>query len=172
MYLCCYLLSWENRGYTRCCLLLSVGTSEIGNWKSEIVNQTGLLTNSSEIDVITQKWVLFRKTKVSFKGVFSSKSKSCKKNERLQDKGTKLIQNSAIKCYHEFHVRLRKDIEMLILAAHFLLLTKVTIVIVTLTIVIVTLYKIKGAILRWKKFMKGKTSYCFWCNFLSVFSVS
>ena len=62
---------------------MSVGTSEIENCKSEIVNHTGLLTNSSEIDVITQKWVLFRKTKVSLKGVFSSKSKSCKKNERL-----------------------------------------------------------------------------------------
>ena len=59
-----------------------------------------------------------------------------------------MIQNSAIKCYHEFHVRSRKDLEMLILAAHFLLLTKVTIVIVTLTIVIVALYKIKGTILR------------------------
>ena len=71
-----------------------------------------------------------------------------------------MIQNSAIKCYHEFHVRSRKDLEMLILAAHFLLLTKVTIVIVTLTIVIVALYRIKGTILRWKKFTKGKTSYC------------
>ena len=36
-----------------------------------------------------------------------------------------VIQNSAIKCYHEFHVRSHKDLETLILEAPFLLLTKV-----------------------------------------------
>ena len=36
-----------------------------------------------------------------------------------------VIQNSATKCYHEFHLRSHKDLEMLILMAPFLLLTKV-----------------------------------------------
>ena len=35
-----------------------------------------------------------------------------------------VVQNSAIKCYHEFHLRPRKDLEILIFAAPFLLLTK------------------------------------------------
>ena len=34
-----------------------------------------------------------------------------------------VIQNLAIKCYHEFHVTSHKGLEVLILAAHFLLLT-------------------------------------------------
>ena len=34
-----------------------------------------------------------------------------------------LIRNSDIKCYHEFHVSLHKDLEMLILATPILLLT-------------------------------------------------
>ena len=36
-----------------------------------------------------------------------------------------VIQNSATKCYHEFHLRSHKDLKMLILEAPFLSLTKV-----------------------------------------------
>ena len=65
--LCCYLLLWENREYAKCFFLLSVGifcqkevnfllgnfTGEpimnlILDWESEIVNQSGLQTDSSE----------------------------------------------------------------------------------------------------------------------------
>ena len=35
-----------------------------------------------------------------------------------------MIQNSAIKCYHEFHVLLHKDLEILTLTTPFLLLTR------------------------------------------------
>ena len=52
---------------------------------------------------------------------FSNKSKYIKE---LVYKVKVVIQNSAIKCYHEFHLRSHKDLEMLILAAPFLLLTK------------------------------------------------
>ena len=50
---------------------------------------------------------------------FWSMSKYIKK---VVYKAKVVIQNPAIKCYHEFP---RKDLEMLILAAPFLLLTKV-----------------------------------------------
>ena len=36
-----------------------------------------------------------------------------------------VIENSATKCYHEFHLRSHKDLEMLILVAPFFLETKV-----------------------------------------------
>ena len=64
--LCCYLMPWESRGYTKYCFLLSVGTfhqSEIKfligkftwvsimnfipDWESDFVHQSGLQTNSS-----------------------------------------------------------------------------------------------------------------------------
>ena len=54
-------------------------------------------------------------------GFFSSKSKYIKK---IVYKVKVVVQNSAIKRYHEFHLRPRKYLEMLILAAPFLLLTK------------------------------------------------
>ena len=56
------------------------------------------------------------------KGLVSSKSKYIK---IIVCKAKVVVQNSAIKCYHEFHLRPRKDLEMLILGAPFLLLTKV-----------------------------------------------
>ena len=54
-------------------------------------------------------------------GTCSSEWKSSKKMESLQDKS--VIQNSAIKGYHEFHVNSPKDLEMLILPTPMLLLT-------------------------------------------------
>ena len=36
-----------------------------------------------------------------------------------------VMENSATKCYHEFHLRSHKDLEMLILVAPFFLQTKV-----------------------------------------------
>ena len=54
---------------------------------------------------------------------FSSKWKSSNKKESLQDEVVR--QNSAIKSYHEFHVRSHKELEMLIMATPFLLLTRV-----------------------------------------------
>ena len=59
-----------------------------------------------------------------------------------------MIQNPAIKCYHEFHLRLRKNLEMLILAFFFSLTNKSNL--------IVALYKIKGTILRRKKIRESK----------------
>ena len=72
--LCCYLLPRENRGYTKCYPLLSIGTLHqsrkkflirnftgvlilnfITDWESEIVNQSCLGQIRRKIDVIGQK---------------------------------------------------------------------------------------------------------------------
>ena len=139
---CCYLLSWENRKHTSCCFLLSVGRLRrsgikflIGNftgvpivnfipdWESETVNQSGLQT------ILSKNWCCYAKVRapwekktISLKDFFSSKLKYFKK---VVYKEKVVIQNSAIKYYHEFYLRSRKDLEMLILAASFILLTKI-----------------------------------------------
>ena len=71
--------------------------------------------------------MLFCKNERSFKkensfteGFFSSKSKYIKKVVYKV-----VIQNWAIKCYHEFHLRSHEDLEILILTAPFLITTKV-----------------------------------------------
>ena len=63
-----------------------------------------------------------RKT-VSLKNIFQACQNPVRKRKVYKTKV--MIQNSAIKCYHEFHVRSHKDLETLILEAPFLLLTKV-----------------------------------------------
>ena len=70
----------------------------------------------------TDESSLGKKT-VSFKDFFQTSQ-----NLVREKKGYKtriVIQNSATKCYPEFHLRPHKDLEMLILVASFLLLTKV-----------------------------------------------
>ena len=54
--LCCYLMPWENWGF-----YWSSDLTLIPDWKSKIVNQSGLQTNLWKIDVIPQKGELFRK---------------------------------------------------------------------------------------------------------------
>ena len=145
MPLCCYLLiPSENRRYAKRCLLLSFETLRwsgikflignftgvpimdfILNWESEIVNQSGLQANSSE------NWCFSTKNESSLekkqfhrKNFFSNKSKSSKKRRVYRTKVS--IQNSAVKYYNELHLMSHnKDLKMLILAAPFLLLTKV-----------------------------------------------
>ena len=96
--LCCYLLLWENREYAKCFFLLSVGmfcqkevnfllgnfTGEpimnlIPDWESEIVNQSGLQTNSSE------NWCYCGNERALQKKIVSLKD-FLKKKESLQDK--------------------------------------------------------------------------------------
>ena len=64
--LCCYLMPWENWGF-----YWSSDLTLIPDWKSKIVNQSGLQTNLRKIDVIPQKGELFRK-KASLNDFFSS----------------------------------------------------------------------------------------------------
>ena len=64
--LCCYLMPWENWGF-----YWSSDLTLIPDWKSKIVNQSGLQTNLWKIDVIPQKGELFRK-KASLNDFFSS----------------------------------------------------------------------------------------------------
>ena len=87
------------------------------------------------------------KKAASLKDFFSSKSKSSKKREVYKTKVAR--QNSAIKCYHEFHVR-----------SHRFRFTNVNIggsfSVTKNSNLIVALFKIKGTILRWEKLMNGK----------------
>ena len=111
---CCYLLSLEDREYTKSYPVLSVWTLHrlgikflIGNFaglsimnfitESEIVNQSGnkfikkltnninFLTNLPE-NIITQRWKLFRKI-FSPKHFFSNELKSSEKKQSLKDEG-------------------------------------------------------------------------------------
>ena len=135
-------LPLNNREYTNCCLLLSVGTFRrleikflIGNftggpiinfipdWESEIVNQSGLKTHLSENLDYCAKMRAFQKKIFSLKDFFQAIRNTVRKRI-LVYKTQAVIQNLAIKCYHEFHLK-PHDLEILILAAPFLLLTKV-----------------------------------------------
>ena len=60
--------------------------------------------------------------RVSLKNFFQSSQNPVRKRRVYKTKV--VIQNSPIKFYYEFHVRLHKDLEMLLLAAPFLFLTK------------------------------------------------
>ena len=76
----------------------------ISDWEAEIANQSSLQTNSSENYAIMQKWKLFRKKKQSqWRILFQASRNPLSKME--VNKTKVVIQNSAMKCYHEFHVR-------------------------------------------------------------------
>ena len=64
-----------------------------------------------KLTLIRKKGSSLKKKTVSLKDLFSSKSKYIKK---VVFKAKVVIQNSVIKCYHEFHLRPREDLEMLI----------------------------------------------------------
>ena len=72
-------------------------------------------------NVIAHKLELFKK--VSRKGFLQASGNPVRKRNAYKIKV--MILKSAIKGYHEFHVRLHKDLEMLISAAPILLLTRV-----------------------------------------------
>ena len=142
MPLCYYLLSWENRKYINFLLfIVSRETLPIGNkvpnrefyWSPDrkFYSRLGIWSCKSvwSTDNFVKKLIFLRKNESSLekensfiKGFFSSKSKFIKK---VVYKAKVVIQNSAIKCYHELHLIPRKDLEMLILAAPLFLLTKV-----------------------------------------------
>ena len=107
--LSCYLVPWENRGYSKCCLSLSVETLHqsgikfpIGNftgvpimnfvpdWEYKIVNQSGLQTTSSENRYYCARMIALSKKK-SLKGVFWAslnplrKTKVCKTKVVIQN---------------------------------------------------------------------------------------
>ena len=94
----------------------------IPDWESEIANQSGLK--------FVRKLMLLRKNKISLEKKtvsltdFYQASRNPVRKKKL-NKTKVVIQNLAIKCYHEFHVKSHKVLEKLILAAPFLLLTKV-----------------------------------------------
>ena len=64
------------------------------------------------------------KRTVSLKDFFFQASRNPVRKTKVY-KTKEVIQNSPTKCYHESHLRLHKDLEMLILVASFLLLKKV-----------------------------------------------
>ena len=100
--LCCYLLSWENHGYTKCCILLSVGIFHwsrtkflIGNftgvpimnfiwdWESQIVNQSGLQIDSSENWCHCEKMRAFLKKNSFTEGFFFQASSNLVRKRKV-----------------------------------------------------------------------------------------
>ena len=89
--------------------------------ESEIVSQFGQQI-CQKIDVTSQKWELFRRRKaVSLKDFLKASQNTVRKRKFYKAKV--VIQNSATRYYHEFHLKLHKYLEMLMLTAAFLLLT-------------------------------------------------
>ena len=89
------------------------------------------------------------KKTVSLKDVFQASQYPVRKGKVYEVKV--VTQNSAIKCYHEFHVRSHKNFGNVNIGGSFSVTNKSNL--------IVPLCKIKGTILRWKKFIN-------WKNFL------
>lgn len=58
-------------------------------------------------------------------GSFLQASRNKVRKRKVVYKKKVIIRNSAIKCYHGFHLRSHKGLEMLTLATSFFLLTKV-----------------------------------------------
>ena len=135
-----YLLPQKYCGHIKPCPLLSVpDTSLIRNktpdgnfirvsimnfipdWESDIVNWAGMQIN------LSQNWYYYAKNKISF--FFKKYSFQASKNPLRKKKVYKMkvmIWNSAIKGYHELHVRSHKYFEMLTLTTSILLLTRLT----------------------------------------------
>ena len=81
-------------------------------------------------DKFYRKLMLLRKSEssleqklVSLNDIFQASRNPVRKRKIYKEKI--VIQNSAPKCYHELHLRSGKYLEILILAAPFLLLTKI-----------------------------------------------
>ena len=111
---CCYRLSLEDRGYTKCCPLLLDWTFHRSNkityhefyWRAghEFYYGLGIWNCKS------WKLMLLRKSKSSLeKGIFSPKKFFQVNGNPLRKKKVykmkEVRQNSTIKGYHEFHVR-------------------------------------------------------------------
>ena len=110
--------------------------TRLGIWNCKSVSSADKFRQ--KINVIAQKWEFFRKTTVSRQDFFSTKSKSSKKKESLQDEGsdTKFIYQMLpwISC------KVTRNVNI---GGCFSLINKSNL--------IVALCKIKGAILRWIK---------------------
>ena len=112
---CCYLIPWENHGYSKCCLLLSVGTFHRSGIKFLIENFVGTSIMNFipdlnlklyirmvcrqirlKIDVIAEKWELFRKKKTVLVKDFYQKGQNPVSKKVYKSKV--VIHSSAIKC--------------------------------------------------------------------------
>ena len=114
--LCCYLMPRENRGYTKCCLLLSVGAFHRSSVDHEFFSRLEIWNCTSvwSADKFIWELMLLCKTESSLEKrkqfhwrIFFQTSRNSVYKRVCKAKV--VIQNSAIKCYHEFYVRSNKD---------------------------------------------------------------
>ena len=125
MVLCCYRLLWKNCEHTK-----SIGTLHwsgikflirnftevrimnfIPHWESEIVNQSGLPKYLSENQCYCAKMRALEKENNFTEGFFIQVSRNPVRKRKVY-KMMPVIQNSAIKYYHAFHVTSHKNSEM------------------------------------------------------------
>ena len=142
MSLCCYLLPWKSRGiYEVLPFIVSRDISLIGNtvpdqefyWSAhhEFYTRLGIWNGRSvwSTDRFVRKFILLHKNESFleknqfYSSIFFQASQNPVRKRKVS-KTEVVIQSLAIKCYHEIHLSFHKDLEMLILAAPFLLLIK------------------------------------------------
>ena len=94
------------------------------DWEYEIVDQSGLQSNSWENWYYCPETRTLQKKKSFTERFFFQESRNPVRKRKFS-KMEAVTQNLAIKCYHEFYLSSHKDLEILILVAPFLLLIKV-----------------------------------------------
>ena len=89
-------------------MLPLIVSRDISQIRSKVPDPEFYWSVDQKIDVIAQKRDLFRKTKLYWRIFFQASQNLVGKRKVCHTKVLK--QNSAIKCYHEFHARSHKDL--------------------------------------------------------------